>query len=91
MSQRKLKRKPKAGSQQIHAMRQFYSRFGRELTLKEYYTAIEDIQTNNAIFIEKKTNRISIFRVSCNNTPAIAVYDKLRKTIATFLTPKMIE
>lgn len=84
-----MKNRSKAVAEKRHAMRRFAQRFPRELTDDEYNSLIKQIQSGKARFIEKQSNRISIFQVKIEDITAIAVYDKSRKTIITFLNKEM--
>jgi hypothetical protein len=81
--------KNKADTQRKHAMRRFTERFSKELRDCEYDLIIKHIQTNQAKFIEKQSNRLSVFKVRVENINAFAVYDKQRKTIVTFINETM--
>jgi hypothetical protein len=43
------------------------------------------IQEGEAQFVEKQSNRVSIFQLTYKEKSVKVVYDKLRKTIVSFL------
>lgn len=86
-----LRHRSKTDAEKKHAMRRFAQRFPRELTSLEYDFLVKHIQDGKAKFIEKQSNRVSVFQVKINEVTAIAVYDKSRKTIITFLNEEMAD
>jgi len=84
-----MKKKSKVQLEKRHAMRRYAQRFDQELTEQEYNLLIQQIQNQEAKFIEKQSNRVSIFEVNIHNECPIAIYDKLRQTIITFITKDM--
>lgn len=81
----------KVQAQKRHAMRRFSSRFDYDISEKEYQKLISKIQSGKAEFIDRQSNRISRWKVRLGDITAIAVYDKNRKSIVTFLTTEMLE
>ena len=81
----KKRKKNKHISQKKHALRRCAERLGINLTDKAYNELVDDISNNRAVFHSKQSNRVSRFKVTIDGTEVIAVYDKHRKTIVTFL------
>ncbi|MEI7475700.1 MAG: hypothetical protein WCK67_13075 [bacterium] len=46
---------------------------------------VKQIQTGKADFIERKSNRLTIWAINYENQTLVFVYDKERKSIATVL------
>ncbi len=84
-----LRNKNKARSEKKHARRRFAEHFDKELSNHDYDTLVKQIKDNKAEFVEKQSNRVSVFKVKTGDITAIAVYDKSRKTIITFITEEM--
>lgn len=76
-----LKRK----SQKVHAKRRFIQRFGLFLSDQQYEQIVRDIQSQKAQFIEKQSNRVTLWRVIVEDNEVVVVYDKERKSISTVL------
>ena len=81
----KIGKKNKHISQKKHALKRCSQRLGVDLQEQEYNDLLKKIQNNEAVFHSKQSNRVSRFKVSIRGKEAIAVYDKHRKTIITFL------
>jgi hypothetical protein len=77
----------KKAAQNIHAKRRAKSRFGAELTTKDIRQIVTDIQNQaeNVAFVKSLSNRVSVWEISMFENKALALYDKKRKRIATFL------
>ncbi len=65
-----------------HFQRRSLERIGVLLDEKEL---VKKIQNNKLEFIEKQSNRISVFRYEYNNNFYRLIYDKTRKQIVTIL------
>lgn len=81
-------RKPgggKARAQFIHAMRRAKERYGIEYTQELKKDFIHQIQTSQAVHVEKKSGRVSTFLVNYQGKVLKVVYDNKRKEIVTFL------
>ena len=63
-------------------------RFEFDLTKHKLKEIILQIQKGKAEFIERKSNRLTVFRLNYESKIMDVLYDKKRKTIVTFLTPK---
>lgn len=80
---RKAKGKRKA--QLKHARRRFDGRFDIKLNDNEYLQLVNKIQKGNAEFIERQSNRVTVWNVSYNDKVIRVVYDKRTKVIVTAL------
>jgi hypothetical protein len=76
----------KAKQQKAHAKRRANLRMGISLSDNEYNDLIKHIQSGAAKFHSRQSNRISKFIVTINDEDYIAVYDRVRKVIVTFMT-----
>jgi len=89
-SHRRRKRSgSKAIAQKYHAKRRFCQRLDHSLSEKEYQNLISQIQSGKAEFLERQSNRISLFHITIEDKAIIAVYDKNTSKITTFLTAEM--
>jgi hypothetical protein len=68
-----------------HARRRAAHRFGINLSPKTHDQLIQDIQTGKALFVEKQSNRISVWDLKYDNQILRLVYDRQRKQIVTIL------
>ena len=75
----------KSRAQRSHAKRRFYERFGILLNRKDRQNLINQIQGNRAKFVEKESNRVSLWDVMVKGKIIRVVYDKDRKNIVTAL------
>jgi len=92
MSRNSRKRRPKAHAQQAHAIRRALERFDIDLTTDDIDNIVSQIQSNTARHIDDTSNRVGRFLVLLppDDVPAVACYDRHRKTITTFLLPGMV-
>jgi AraC-like DNA-binding protein len=74
--------------QMKHAKRRFQERFGMTLTQNIHEQMISDIRHGRAVFVQKQSNRVSVFDLTVEDTPVRVVYDKQRRSIATVLDPQ---
>ncbi len=77
--------KSKAEAQRAHARRRSIERYGVGLTKAAEREIIEKIQSGKATFLEKESNRISIFGVRYAGEETVVVYDKTRGTVVTLM------
>lgn len=77
----------KAKAQRKHARKRSYQRLGFVFDEKQ---AIADIKSQKAEFIEKQSNRVSVWKMEQDGTEFYAIYDKSRKTIVTVMTERPI-
>jgi hypothetical protein len=80
----------KAKSQVRHAQRRALQRFDVFLTESDIKSIVRSIQTGDAKFAVKQSNRVSVFEVAVHDRLMYAVYDSVRQTIVTFLTDDMM-
>lgn len=75
----------KRKAQQKHAVRRFAQRHGEFVGQDRFLEMVHSIQEGRATFIEKQSNRVSVFDVALGEKIVRVVYDKHRKTIVTAL------
>lgn len=75
----------KKQAQQEHAKRRARERFGCKFTHEDEQEIIEKIQNGVATFIQKQTNRISLFGVIYQGVETVIVYDRERKVVVTLM------
>lgn len=85
------KRRTKSSQQVGHAKRRSRERHGISLSDHDYQEIIKKIQNGESEFLEKQTIRVSVHRVEYKDEMFIAVYDKHRKSISTFLPNAYME
>ncbi len=85
------KRVPKAKTERNHAIARMSSRFGVNMNRVQYNAMVKSIQDGKAVFLDRQSNRVSRFIVRLGDKEMVAVYDRNRKTIVTFLTMEMVE
>lgn len=78
-------KKNKHIQQKKHAIKRCGERLGIDLTDRDYDELIKEIQEGKAIHHSKQSNRVSRFKITIQGEEVLAVYDKHRKTIVTFL------
>jgi hypothetical protein len=78
-------RKNKQKLQVEHARRRFRERYGIVLNEHQYKYLSQQISDNRAKFIEKQSNRVSVFELKYENQVVRVVYDKQTKQIVTVL------
>jgi len=84
------RKKAKAKGQMKHTAKRGMERFGLTVSEKSIKAIVQQIQSGSAKFLEKQSNRVSLFQVKLEEgVDAVAVYDRERKTIATLLTTQM--
>lgn len=75
----------KADAEYHHAVKRARERYGVDLRQPDYDRLVKAIQTNRAQFVERQSNRVSLWVVRHAETPMVAVYDTHRHMIVTFL------
>lgn len=94
MPRRHLKHRPpqtKSVSERIHAQRRALERYKLSLTVEDLQRISRQIRTRkDVLFISKQSLRVSRWKVVYQDTTMYVVYDKLRRSIVTFLSPEMI-
>jgi hypothetical protein len=80
----------KGYAQTIHAIARAQQRYGLTLTRSDIMDLVRQIRDyrNGVEFVEKQSNRVSIFRVVIRGQKYPVAYDKSRGTICTFLPPE---
>lgn len=81
-------KKDKAKTQRIHARKRALQRYNIDINRNDIEEIIKKINSGEAKFIEKQSLRVSIWFVEIKGKKVKVVYDKLRKTIASFLPIK---
>jgi hypothetical protein len=81
----------KAEAQRRHAKRRAKERIGINLDDEFYDELVLMIQRGKAEFAGRDSKAFSKWRFYFNSKPYIAVYDKKRKTIVTFLPPYQLD
>lgn len=82
---RKRSKMSKKTSMRIHAQKRAIQRYGIFLNSKELKEIVSLIQDNCGSFLEKISNRVTNWKVKYKDRDYIVGYDKLRKSIITFL------
>ena len=75
----------KAKSQRKHAIKRALQRYDLDINQEKLVELVQSIQNGKAKFLEKQSLRVSIFEVEVNGKKTRVVYDKIRKTIVSFL------
>ena len=71
--------------QRIHAKRRAFERYGLTVNKEMSKNIVRRIQSGEALFIGKKSRRVSNFSVIVGGVECIVGYDSSRKNICTFL------
>lgn len=79
------RRGKKEDRQKEHGLRRLRERLG--LNSADYVEIVKMIQEGNAKFVDRQSNRITIFDVEYKGMKARIVYDKIRKNIVTAVPP----
>lgn len=69
----------------LHAKKRAKERFGFELNRDKHRDIVSMIQGNSAKFVEKQSNRVSVWDVEYHGILMRVVYDKSRGQIITLL------
>lgn len=80
-----MPRLTKTRAQRIHARRRALERYELDLNRHDLREVVESIQAGKATFVRRQSLRVSIWEVTVKGQACRVVYDKLRKTIVTFL------
>lgn len=81
----------KEEAQRKHAKSRSTQRFGVAFTREAEKEILEKIKTGRATFIEKQSNRVSLFGVIYCGKETVVVYDRHRGTIVTLMSRDMFE
>ncbi len=69
----------------VHAKRQALARYGIDLKNEELRHLVNIIRMGGAEFIERKSLRVSCWRVAYRGFNMVVLYDRSRRSIVTFL------
>lgn len=72
-------------AEKIHAKRRAKERYDLELNRHSLKDLVKLVQSCTGIFIRKKSNRVSNWLINYQGKDLLVSYDKIRKTIITFL------
>jgi len=79
----------KRNAQKRHAKERLFDRFGIHAGNNDLLAAVQAIQHGKSRLVERQSNRVVLHEVRVNGMTVIAVYDTIRKSIASFLRPDM--
>ena len=83
--------KAKKKSQYQHTQRRACERYGLTIGPKAYNELCQKIKDQNCVFLEKQSNRVSMFAVKMDQQWIPVIYDKERHSVVTFLPQKALE
>lgn len=75
----------KSEAQNRHAKRRAMERYGIDLNRHKRLEMVHMIQNGKAECVRKQSHRVSIFSLQYEGKEVIVVYDRQRKTLASFL------
>ncbi len=75
----------KAEQQRKHAFRRSRERVEGKITQNDYVQIIKMIQTGKACFLERQSNRVTLWILVYRDEPVRVVYDKVRSQVVSFL------
>lgn len=81
----------KADAQIHHALQRAKERYSINLSIDDYLDLVRQIQAGHAKFVERQSNRITLFEIRIRNFTVVVVYDKKRHVIVTFLPPEAVQ
>lgn len=81
----------KTQAQRIHASRRAAERYGMKFGRAEQREFVKAIQTGKSTVIEKQSHRVTVHELIIEGEPVRVVYDRIRKTIVTFLPFEEVE
>jgi hypothetical protein len=83
----------KKKSQKQHAQKRAAQRYGMTVGPQTYNELCKKVQTSSpdCVFLEKQSNRVSMFAVLLEDKWVPIIYDKQRHTIVTFLPEEALE
>jgi hypothetical protein len=76
---------PKAKTERRHALRRFRERFGFSVHDHEYVEIVRKIQNNEAKYLARQSNRVTLWQQNVRGEEVVLFYDKMRKEIVTVL------
>lgn len=74
-----------------HAIKRARQRFGLELKEHHIFEIVKMIQRGEGVYLHKQSDRISHWILNYSGRDMIAVYDKNRGMVVTFLTLEMYD
>lgn len=77
------RRRSKAKAQRRHLRRRIGERLGIEIDVSTMRRIVREIRSGSAAFVERQSNRVSVFRSAVADKPVIVVYDRKTKQIVT--------
>lgn len=77
--------KDKSSAQARHATKRALERYGIELTREKREKIVRMIQGGQASIVRRQSHRVSIFSLIFEEKEVVIVYDKQRKSLASFL------
>lgn len=72
-----------------HAKKRLAQRLGMTVNRHDLRAMVGLIQSNKAIFLERQSNRVTLWELEYGGEKFVAAYDKNRKVIITALTLEM--
>jgi len=82
----------KAKRQKGHAKRRARERYGLNLRQHEYDELVRRIKNNiDCRFLQRQSNRVSLFAIKMDGNWLPVVYDKQRHTVVTILPPEALD
>lgn len=90
MKRKKQQKKSRRLKEKEHAKKRFLQRFGEELSTKDLKYTIKRIQSNDFVFLEKQSCRVTKFFGRVKDNLTVIVYDNYRQMIITFLKPEWV-
>lgn len=81
----------KAQAQRIHATKRAEERYGMTLTRDMHHQLVKMIQSGKSTVIERQSLRVSVHELMIEDEPVRVVYDRIRKTIVTFLPFEVVD
>jgi hypothetical protein len=80
-----MSKNDKSEAQNRHAKRRAMERYGIDLNRHKRLEMIHMIQSGQAECVRKQSHRVTIFSLQYEGKEVIVVYDRQRKTLASFL------
>ena len=78
--------------QRQHTQQRASMRYGLTVGKKDYDDLCSRIKSGDGcVFLEKQSNRVSMWAVSMDGEWVPVIYDKIRHSVVTFLPPEALE
>lgn len=84
-------KKAKKKSQYQHTQRRAWERYGLTVGPKTYDEMVQKIQGQDCVFLQKQSNRVSMFAVKIDEQWIPVIYDRDSHSIVTFLPQQALE